>query len=118
MSANAYFNEPSYDEQVFNEDLLDVHLSYDYDAEDAQGNPEKWHYELWFPFKVSFTKWILQNHAADPLSQDRCVYKIHGGPMAGRSNFQTCRFPMSKTPRIVAVQLVGRFLPIDFPHCE
>ena len=59
MSAHPNFNEPSYDEQVFNEDLLDIHLSYDYDAEDAQGNPEKWHYELWFPFKVSLTTYIV-----------------------------------------------------------
>jgi hypothetical protein len=56
MATSSYFNEPSYDEQVFNEDLLDIHLSYDYDAEDAEENPEKWHYELWFPFKVSFTE--------------------------------------------------------------
>jgi hypothetical protein len=32
----------------FDEDLRDVHLSYDYDAHDAKGNPEKWRYELWF----------------------------------------------------------------------
>lgn len=25
-------------------------------------------------------------------SKDRVVYKIHGGPMAGRANFQTCSF--------------------------
>ncbi len=24
--------------------------------------------------------------------QDRVVYKIHGGPMKGRTNFQTCGF--------------------------
>jgi hypothetical protein len=58
MATSSYFNEPSYEEQVFDEDLLDVHLSYDYDAEDAEGNSEKWHYELWFPFKVSFAEYF------------------------------------------------------------
>jgi len=58
----------------FAEDIEDVHLIYDYDAKDPQGNPEKWRYEMWF------------------FSKDRIVYKIHGGPMAGRANFQTCTY--------------------------
>lgn len=56
----------------FEKDIHDVHLIYDYAAEDAQGNPEKWKYEMWF------------------FSSTRVVYKIHGGPMAGRTNYQTC----------------------------
>lgn len=58
----------------FAKDLKDLHLVYDYNAHDAQGKPEKWRYEIWF------------------FSEDRVVYKIHGGPMAGRTNFQTCSF--------------------------
>lgn len=58
----------------FDKDIRDVHLVYDYDAQDAQGNPEKWRYEIWF------------------FSENRMVYAIHGGPMAGRINYQTCTF--------------------------
>lgn len=32
--------------KLFDRDLRDVHLLYDYDAQDAQGNPEKWRYEM------------------------------------------------------------------------
>ncbi|RDW88245.1 hypothetical protein BP6252_00277 [Coleophoma cylindrospora] len=59
---------------LFDKDLRDVHLLYDYDAKDAQGNPEKWRYEMWF------------------FSETRIVYAIHGGPMAGRINFQTASY--------------------------
>jgi phenolic acid decarboxylase len=58
----------------FDEDIRDTHLIYDYDAEDADGNPEKWRYEMWF------------------FSENRIVYAIHGGPMAGRINYQTCTY--------------------------
>jgi len=58
----------------FNKDIKDVHLIYDYDAQDSNGNPEKWRYEMWF------------------FSSTRIVYKIHGGPMAGRTNFQTASY--------------------------
>ncbi|KAH6703314.1 Calycin-like protein [Leptodontidium sp. MPI-SDFR-AT-0119] len=58
----------------FNKDIKDVHLIYDYAAQDASGNPEKWRYEMWF------------------FSSTRIVYKIHGGPMAGRTNFQTASY--------------------------
>lgn len=59
----------------FDEDIKDTHLVYDYDAENPEtGKPEKWRYEMWF------------------ISKDRCVYAIHGGPMAGRINYQTCTF--------------------------
>jgi hypothetical protein len=54
----------------FEPDLLDVHLIYDYNAEDSNGNPQKWRYETWF------------------ASRDRVVYSIHGGPMHERQNFQ------------------------------
>ena len=54
----------------FDKDVLDTHLIYDYDAQDENGNPEKWRYELWC------------------FSSDRVVYAIHGGPMAGRTNYQ------------------------------
>jgi len=61
-------------EDNFNSDLKDVHLIYDYDAQDDQGNPEKWRYEMWF------------------YSFDRIVYAIHGGPMAGRKNYQKAEY--------------------------
>jgi len=59
----------------FDTDIRDTHLIYDYDAANpATGAPEKWRYEMWF------------------FSEDRIVYAIHGGPMAGRLNYQTCTF--------------------------
>lgn len=62
------------DTSAFDQDIKDLHLIYDYAAQDAQGNPEKWRYEMWF------------------YSQNRIVYAIHGGPMAGRKNFQTATY--------------------------
>jgi phenolic acid decarboxylase len=59
----------------FNQDLKDLHLVYDYDAENPEsGKPEKWRYEIWF------------------FSPHRVVYAIHGGPMAGRKNYQTATY--------------------------
>ncbi|KAF1818585.1 uncharacterized protein K489DRAFT_391171 [Dissoconium aciculare CBS 342.82] len=58
----------------FDDDIRDTHLIYDYDAEDKDGNPEKWRYEMWF------------------FSDSRIVYAIHGGPMAGRINYQTATY--------------------------
>lgn len=60
--------------ESFDQDIRDVHLIYDYDAEDADGNAEKWRYEMWF------------------FSESRIVYAIHGGPMAGRINYQTATY--------------------------
>lgn len=34
-------------------DLKDLHMVYDYNAQDEQGNPEKWRYEIWFQMEVS-----------------------------------------------------------------
>lgn len=58
----------------FDNDIRDTHLIYDYNAQDAQGNPEKWRYEMWF------------------FSDTRVVYAIHGGPMSGRINYQQATF--------------------------
>uniref|UniRef100_A0AAV1U3K1 Phenol acid carboxylase n=1 Tax=Peronospora matthiolae TaxID=2874970 RepID=A0AAV1U3K1_9STRA len=58
----------------FDKDIRGLHLLYDYDAESADGKPEKWRYEMWF------------------YSENRIVYSIHGGPMAGRLNYQTAAF--------------------------
>lgn len=58
---------------AFERDILHGgnHLIYNYDAQNPEtGAPEKWKYEMWF------------------YSEDRIVYAIHGGPMAGRINFQ------------------------------
>lgn len=59
---------------TFDRDIRDLHLIFDYDVEDDDGAPKKWRYELWF------------------FSENRVVYSIHGGPMAGRLNYQTCIF--------------------------
>ncbi|GKT94321.1 phenol acid decarboxylase [Colletotrichum tofieldiae] len=61
-------------DSTFDKDIRDTHLIYDYDAEDADGKPEKWRYEMWF------------------FSEDRIVYAIHGGPMSGRVNYQTATY--------------------------
>jgi hypothetical protein len=58
----------------FDDDIRDTHLIYDYDAQDENGNPEKWRYELWC------------------FSDTRVVYAIHGGPMAGRINYQRATY--------------------------
>ncbi|KEI41984.1 uncharacterized protein L969DRAFT_42306 [Mixia osmundae IAM 14324] len=55
----------------FQEALQDLHLVYDYEVQ-VDGKTELWEYELWFA------------HEARHLA----VYAIHGGPMAGRRNFQ------------------------------
>jgi len=57
----------------FDKDIRDTHLIYDYNAENPETHePEKWRYEMWF------------------FSEKRIVYAIHGGPMKGRLNYQTC----------------------------
>jgi len=59
----------------FDKDLRDLHLLYDYAAHNPDtGAPERWRYEMWF------------------FSHDRIVYAIHGGPMAGRKNFQEATY--------------------------
>lgn len=37
----------------FAKDLKDLHLVYEYNVKDAQGNPDKWRYEIWFFSEVS-----------------------------------------------------------------
>ena len=65
---------PSLEGSSFDADLRNRHIIYDYAARDAEGNPEKWKYELWF------------------FNEDRVVYSIHGGPMAGRKNYQAATY--------------------------
>ncbi|KAI5310560.1 hypothetical protein KEM55_005335 [Ascosphaera atra] len=65
---------PKLEGSTFDADMRDKHFVYDYDAHDANGNPEKWRYEQWI------------------YNEDRIVYAIHGGPMAGRKNFQTAHY--------------------------
>lgn len=55
----------------FEKDVLDHHLIYDYDAPDSD---EKWRYEMYF------------------ASANQVIYAIHGGPMAGRYNYQTAAY--------------------------
>ncbi|TRM65630.1 Calycin-like protein [Schizophyllum amplum] len=59
---------------TWQEDLQDVHLLYDYDVHNADGSTEKWRYELWC------------------AHENRVVYAIHGGPMAGRQNYQEAQY--------------------------
>ncbi|KAI1336019.1 Calycin-like protein [Xylariaceae sp. FL0016] len=61
----------------FNADINNRHLIYDYDvpgSNTSSGKPEKWRYEMWF------------------YNADRIVYAIHGGPMAGRKNYQAATY--------------------------
>lgn len=65
------------DTSSFDRDMRDRHLIYDYDvpaSETVSHRREKWRYELWF------------------YNEDRIVYAIHGGPMAGRKNFQAATY--------------------------
>ncbi|KAJ6087774.1 hypothetical protein N7467_006688 [Penicillium canescens] len=65
---------PSLKGSTFDADIRDRHMIYDYAAKDTHGKSEKWRYEMWF------------------YNEDRIVYAIHGGPMAGRKNFQTATY--------------------------
>ncbi|GMF29568.1 unnamed protein product [Phytophthora lilii] len=58
----------------FDKDIRDLHLVYDYNVKEEDGQVRKWRYELWY------------------MSPTRIVYSIHGGPMAGRLNYQTVAF--------------------------
>ncbi|KAK8092660.1 uncharacterized protein PG998_014825 [Apiospora kogelbergensis] len=61
----------------FNTDILDRHLIHSYAVSGAQtesGEDETWRYEIWF------------------FCEDRVVYAIHGGPMAGRKNYQAATY--------------------------
>lgn len=59
----------------FDRDVRNLHITYDYKAKNVKtGAPEMWRYECWF------------------FSESRLVYKIHGGPYAGRLNFQTATY--------------------------
>lgn len=72
--SNLQFQSHTSLDPTFDRDMRDLHLIYDYDAAAADGTPEKWRYEMWF------------------YSENRIVYAIHGGPMAGRNNYQTCMY--------------------------
>ncbi|KAK4548876.1 hypothetical protein LTR36_008649 [Oleoguttula mirabilis] len=64
------------DTSTFDQDIKDVHLLYDYDAvNEKTGEHEKWRYEMWFYSKPG-----------------SIVYAIHGGPMAGRYNYQKAEY--------------------------
>ncbi|KAE8354802.1 Calycin-like protein [Aspergillus coremiiformis] len=65
---------PSLQRSSFNKDLRNRHLIYDYAAQDADRNQEKWRYEMWL------------------YNEDRINYPIHRGPMAGRVAFQSATY--------------------------
>lgn len=81
LSIGSFYSEhatmpvlPQLEGSTFDADLRDRHIIHDYAAHDANGNPEKWRYEFWI------------------FNEDRVVYAIHGGPMAGRKNFQAATY--------------------------
>ena len=74
MSSLPAFKTNTKLDSTFETDILNTHLVYDYDAEDSEGNPEKWRYEIYF------------------ASSERVIYAIHGGPMAGRVNYQSATY--------------------------
>ncbi|KAK9898838.1 hypothetical protein P389DRAFT_193858 [Cystobasidium minutum MCA 4210] len=57
--------------------IVNKHLDYTYD--------NGWRYEFWLK------------------SEERIVYKIHGGPMAGRSNYQRCYVQEVRTDEIYQI---------------
>lgn len=61
-------------QELFKQDLEDLHLVYDYDVDVGEGEHEKWRYEMYFQ------------------TFERIVYAIHGGPMAGRKNYQKAEY--------------------------
>ncbi|KAF7537368.1 hypothetical protein G7Z17_g12860 [Cylindrodendrum hubeiense] len=58
----------------FEDDMRNTRILYDYNGRDENGNPAKWRYECWI------------------FSDTRLVYKIHGGPFAGRLNYQAVSY--------------------------
>ncbi|GHJ86382.1 hypothetical protein NliqN6_2784 [Naganishia liquefaciens] len=61
-------------------DIVNKHLAYTYD--------NGWKYEFWLK------------------SEKRIVYKIHGGPMSGRSNYQTCAVQEVRSGEIYQISWV------------
>ncbi|KAL0579409.1 hypothetical protein V5O48_002580 [Marasmius crinis-equi] len=62
---------------TFDADLRNRHIVYVYDIPSkytSSGRDEKWKYEVWF------------------FNEDRIVYAIHGGSMAGRKNYQAATY--------------------------
>ncbi|KAL1849182.1 hypothetical protein Daus18300_013339 [Diaporthe australafricana] len=84
----------------FDEDIRDTHLIYDYDAQDANGNPEKWRYEMWF------------------FSEDKINYAIHGGPMAGRINYQTCQYQCIRPVYDIPKRKISTLISFSKGHWE
>ncbi|KAF4618477.1 hypothetical protein D9613_010061 [Agrocybe pediades] len=80
----------------FERDLKDVHLVYDYGVDAHEGAQEKWRYELWFSHEVgACISGCLDKRATELDSlkmQNRVTYSIHGGPMAGRHNYQAADY--------------------------
>lgn len=82
----------------FDKSVNDQHLIYYYDAKNPEtGAAEKWKYEMHF------------------YSDDRINYKIHGGPMAGRVNYQKADYQMIREDIWQCNWLEGEF-PSDRPR--
>lgn len=85
----------------FDSDIKDVHLIYDYAAQSPDGKPEKWRYEMWFQSsnRINYVRIHLLPLPAKPshptffsnISSPK-QQAIHGGPMKGRINYQTCTY--------------------------
>ena len=72
----------------FDKDIRDTHLIYDYDAQDENGKPEKWRYEMWF------------------FSENRIVYAIHGGTWTKDIN----QFSRPRIRLRISLSVAGRAL--------
>lgn len=94
--------------QHWEKDLKDLHMVYDYNAHDEEGNPEKWRYEIWFQTEVS----VLV------MSAEKCVSDTDKRALIGPCRVRDPRrtngrpgqlpdhqFPMHSPRRAVAVQL-------------
>jgi hypothetical protein len=99
----------------------DVHLIYDYDAHDSNGNPEKWRYEMYSSCLTPFSSLSARDHLTTPhhmwfFSSTRIVNAIHGGPTAGRANYQTASYQCIRSGgRWQCNWLEGSFPPSQGP---
>ncbi|KAL4884186.1 Calycin-like protein [Aspergillus karnatakaensis] len=83
LTPNTTTTPPTQSISTFETDLQNLHLIYDYtvkppspfdDSDSHSQEIQKWRYEMYFH------------------SPRRIIYAIHGGPMAGRKNFQAATY--------------------------
>ena len=95
----------------FAKDLKDLHLVYDYNVRDAQGNPEKWRYEIWFFSEVNpFLQIIFADSdlSSPSMVESRSIQDPRWAD--GRPDqFPDMLLPMHQAGRALAVQLARRY---------